>query len=251
MRASLHKPVFLVGYARAGSTLLAAILNTHPDIGPKPQVDQGFSERTMSSLLDYTSHLAYSQQLEQKDVWFSHLGGEHVFTHMGKELHLDETHAPRVDRNRLLADLTTKFAQRRFLSKAPTNTFRVRLLNTLFPGAKFIVLYRTGEEVVASWGSRPYGFGCPVDWGQFRVRRLGYFQGIRVFSRKWQETIEAAESCVGAAEILRLTYRQLIQRTDEVLDALTDFLELDSPLRSPERLEVSRLGGRSKVIPSV
>jgi hypothetical protein len=138
--------------------------------------------------LDYETHLRYADQLEQKRIWFSHCGGEKVFTHMGKELVRDESFAVRLDRERLVSELTAEFRQRRFLSKAPTNTFRLRLLSALFPDAKFVVLYRTGEEVVASWGRRPYAVG-------FRTSRTACFgrtacrrHSVRYFRRSvWDD----------------------------------------------------------------
>ena len=236
----LDRPIFLVGHARAGSTALAAILNMHPDLGPKPPTDSCSGGDLISSLLDYEAHLRYAVHLEQKSVWFAHCGGEEVFTHMGKELVRDETFAQRIDLDRLVAELTADFRQRRFLSKAPTNTFRIRLLSALFPDAKFVVLYRTGEEVVASWGRRPYGFGKTVNWGEMRSDRLGYFRGINVFSRKWRETIDYAETCRESVPMLRMTYRQLVEHTEQALKRLSVFLELDSPLTLPPVLETGR-----------
>jgi hypothetical protein len=249
MALVLDRPIFLVGHARAGSTALAAILNAHPDVGPKPPTGVLEDGEFVSSLLDYEAHLCYADQLEQKRIWFSHCGGEDVFTHMGKELVRDESFVASLDRDRLVSELTAEFRQRRFLSKAPTNTFRLRLLAALFPDAKFVVLYRTGEEVVASWGKRPYGFGHPANWGEMRTDRLGYFRGINVFSRKWRETIDYAESCRGAVPMLRMTYRQLVENPRDTLDRLAEFLELESTLVAPPRLEKARVGAWREVIP--
>lgn len=249
MSFTLDRPIFLVGHARAGSTALAAILNMHPDLGPKPPTVSAVGGDFVSTLLDYDAHLRYADHLEQKSIWFSHCGGEEVFTHMGKELVRDESFASRIDRNRLVAELTADFRQKRFLSKAPTNTFRIRLLSALFPDARFVVLYRTGEEVVASWGRRPYGFGKPVNWGEMHADCLGYFRGINVFSRKWRETIDHAESCRETVPMLRITYRQLVEQTEQTLQRLSAFLELDSPLSLPPRLVTTRQGAWREDIP--
>lgn len=253
MSVSIHldRPIFLVGHARAGSTLLAAILNMHPAVGPKPTFDASSGEEVVTRLLDNDAHFAYADQLEQKRIWFAHCGGEDVFTHMGKELIRTESFAGRVDRERLVAELTTHFKQRRFLSKSPTNTFRIRLLARLFPNARFIVLYRRGEEVVASWGRRSYGFGRPVDWGDTHATKLGYIRGITTFSRKWRETIDHAESCRFVAPMLRMTYRQLVENTQATLDRVAAFLELEGPLVAPTRLETARQGSWKRDIPPV
>lgn len=205
--------------------------------------------RGVESLLNAEAHLRYAAQLEQKDIWFAHCGGQDVFTHMGLELVRDATFAPMVDLPLLRRQLTGAFAERRFLSKAPTNTFRMRLIAALFPGAKFVVLYRDGEEVVGSWGRRPYGFGRRVTWGEMRTWRLGYKRGIDVFARKWEETLLYAESCRDQVVMTRLTYRQLVGDPAGTLARLTAFLELESPLRIPPGMSQDRDAAWRDVIP--
>jgi hypothetical protein len=245
----LDRPIFLVGHARAGSTLLASILAEHPDIGPKPQSAGRDRAHNLEELLQFGVHLHYASQFEQKDVWFAHCGGQDVFTHMGLELVRDDKFAPKVDANLLRHELTRNFNERRFLSKAPTNTFRIKLIAELFPGARFLVIYRKGEEVVGSWGRRPYGFGRRVDWGELRTYRLGYKRGIDIFARKWEETIAYAESCRNSVSMMRLTYNQLTTNTEETLERVTSFLELDSPLRAPGTLARDRDIAWKRVIP--
>jgi hypothetical protein len=245
----LDRPIFLVGHARAGSTLLAAILAGHPDVGPRPRRSETVSRGGLRSLLQFDTHLRYASHLEQKDVWFDHCGGRDVFTHMGLELVREESYASQVDLPLLVRHLTRDFHQRRFLSKAPTNTFRMRLINALFPEARFIVLYRNGEEVVGSWGRRPYGFGRRVDWGEVKTWRLGYRRGIDVFARKWEETLLYAESCRPHVAMQRLTYRQLVTDPEHTLGRLASFLELDSPIVLPTGLVDDRDASWRRVIP--
>jgi len=101
----LDRPIFLVGHARAGSTILPAMLLSHPDIGPKPAAvaDGGLREPTddLTSLLNLNVHLRFTAKLEHKDVWFAPCGGKDVFTHMGRELIGDETCALAIDLTRL------------------------------------------------------------------------------------------------------------------------------------------------------
>jgi hypothetical protein len=247
-RVRLDRPIFLVGHARAGSTLLATILASHPDIGPKVITARG-SDESVGDLLNYSGHFSAAQAFEQKDVWFRHCGGADIFAHMGNELIRDESFAGCVDAPALQAELTSGFHEARFLSKAPTNTFRIRLLAHLFPSARFVALYRQGEEVVGSWGLRPYGFRKSVRWGEVSTRRLGYKRGIDVFTRKWHETITYGESCKSLVPMLRLTYRQLITNTTAVLERLTSFLELDSSLVLPSGISADRTTAWQTVIP--
>jgi hypothetical protein len=247
-RARLDRPIFLIGHARAGSTLLASILASHPDIGPK-NASPAVSDKSVGALLTYSGHLSAAQAFEQKDVWFRYCGGADVFAHMGNELIRDESFAGCVDGPALQAELTRGFNESRFLSKAPTNTFRIRMLAQMFPDARFVALYRRGEEVVGSWGLRPYGFRRSVRWGEVATRRLGFKRGIDIFARKWHETITYGDSCKSLVPMLRLTYRQLITNTAAVLERLTGFLELDSPLTLPSGMSAERTTAWKAVIP--
>jgi hypothetical protein len=224
----LDRPIFVVGHARGGSTVLGAILNWHSHVGPRhdPIPRCGSVGELMGLTLRTDDHFRYSERLEQKDVWFDHFPGREVFTHMGRELVAESPPPDPGRRLDLLARLTEGFRERRFLSKAPTNSFRVRAIRALFPDARIVAIYRRGEPVVASWGRRSYGFGRPVNWGPTRIDRLGYGPGIRIFARKWRETLDYLEANRRELGILAVTYKQLATDTQATLRRIVDHLEL-------------------------
>lgn len=228
MGQHLDRPIFLVGHARGGSTALGAIINFHSHVGPKPSVVQSAKRvtdlLTTSSYVD--SHLKYSEYLEQKDIWFSYFPGKNIFTHMGSELAVDEKCLTTEQEASLRDALTTQLNTPRYLSKAPTNSFRLPALAHLYPNARFVALYRDGEEVVASWGARWYGFGKKVSWGEVKTKKLSYLAGINIFTRKWHETIEAIERWRRTLNICVVSYRELLVRPQNTLKVIFDHIEL-------------------------
>lgn len=219
----LNKPIFIVGHARGGTTLLGAIINAHSMVGPKYFVN---NELNSNSLKDYKKHLEFSERLEQKDIWFKYFKGNDCFTHMGKEIYERELNLSEDDIAGFKKELFNNFNEERFLSKAPTNVFRVEIIRKLFPNSKILVILRRGEHVVSSWGKRPYGFGKEVNWGKTKIERLGFFKGINIFTRKWKEVIEMTKKYENCDQIEILTYENLIENTEETLKNVFHFLEL-------------------------
>lgn len=249
----LDRPIFIVGHARGGSTVLGAIINWHSHVGPKYNLIKECSSINdlLEKISQYQSHIDYSSKLEQKNVWFDFFPGQNVFTHMGKELIVENLVLTQKQIHDLLEKLVSEFHEKRFLSKAPTNSFRVKVIRALFPNAKIVAIYRKGEGVVESWGKRHYGFGKKVDWGEIQIPSLSYIQGIRIFARKWFETIDYLESVRDNVNILPVTYDQLTNNTTETIRKVFDYLELpeedyiyDIKLKKPT-------SGQKKTIPFI
>lgn len=223
----VKKPIFIVGHARGGSTAIASIINYHPHVGPKPKLIQqatSFND-VLNGTFDRALHLEYSDALERKDLWFSAFGGYDIFTHMGIELVATDFSKGK-DFDEFKSKLFSGFVEQRFMSKAPTNSFRVHAIRSMFPDAKIIAILRYGEQVVASWGNRPYGFKRPAVTNEFKTKSLSYAKGIRVFSRKWEETARYLLDHKKSADVFCVNYDRLVDSTENTLSKLFDYLEL-------------------------
>ncbi|EDM42978.1 sulfotransferase [unidentified eubacterium SCB49] len=218
---TLDRPIFIVGHARGGSTLLGAIVNTHSKVGPNylKNVD-------ITSLKDYKYHFEFSEKLEQKDIWFKYFKGKECFTHIGKEMLESNLKLSDDEVDSLVRDLLVDFKEERFLSKSPTNVFRINPILEIFPNCKVLIILRNGEEVVASWGNRSYGFGKRVNWGNVKIKKLGYLQGINIFIKKWYDVINAVEEFIGKPNVMITSYDNLIENTDQSINKIFEFLEL-------------------------
>ncbi len=228
MAVDLDRPIFVVGHARGGSTLLAGILNWHSHVGPRYEemANAPSAGAFLSSMLGHCYHLNYSEKMEQKEIWFTCFPGRSVFLHMGLELIAEHAPADATVRADLISRLTEDFRETRFLLKAPTNTFRVKAIRQLFPDARIVAVVRRGEDVVASWGRRHYGFGKPVDWGDTRIAKMSFGRGISIFTRKWRETLDYALRMRREGLLEVFSYRSLARDPQGTLARITGSLEL-------------------------
>jgi len=210
--------------------MLAATIHWHSKVGVKSGLVQ--SCRSITEMLDLVlrpeHHIEYSERLERKTAWFeAYGGGKDVFTHMGAEL-INESPLDGDAKSRLDAVLTDGLAGNRLLVKSPSLSFKVKSIARTFPGARFVAILRRGEQVVASWGKRSYGFGQKVDWGPTQYQRLSMSRGISIFSRKWQETIDYLSSVKNDVDIRFVAYEQLLKSPSSVIQDILEFLDLPS-----------------------
>lgn len=226
--ARLDRPIFLVGHARAGSTALAAILSWHAQVGPKHAYHAECSgiDEFLSRTIKVESHIRFSEKQEKKDLWFQSFPGEGTCLHMGKELVVEKSPFSLPERDVFIQEMTRGFREERFFHKAPGNSFRVKVLREWFPDAKIVALFRRGEEVVASYGRRFYGFGKPFHWGDVHIDRLSYRRGIDIFARSWNETLDYLLSVRDELDYFPLTYDQLVDDTGQTLERLFEYLDL-------------------------
>jgi hypothetical protein len=158
------------------------------------------------ALFQEEHHRAFSMSLERKEFWFWYFDQQRILTDMGLQL-IAESPPTSVWRNaRLMASLSRGLRGRRLFLKSPTNSFRIRALAKVFPDAKFLMIHRNGCEVVKSWGRRPYGF-----------KQMGFEDGIRFFSRKWNETIDYLLDAATDVQAYQFRYEDMVTRPTEVM----------------------------------
>lgn len=120
-------PIFVLSWVRSGSTLLRMLLDTHPDIACPGEVELGdLCTALVQSLTPTLGQRAPTTgwQLVQQEV--RRIAGGVMETYArdkGKPLWCD---------------------------KSPTNVFALALLESVFPDARFICLYRDGRDVARS-----------------------------------------------------------------------------------------------------
>ena len=209
--------------------MLSAVINWHSQVGPRLDLQRNCTNilEFMKEIYRPEAHIEHSEFLEKKSLWFEYFGGDDVFTHMGKELHAASVrHLSDQQQETFVRRLTNGFVHKRFLSKSPTNSFRIEAIHELFPEARFVAIYRRGESVISSWGRRAYGFHRSAEWGEAKYESLSYVNGIRIFRRKWLETINHVESLRSRIPIYTLAYERLVDAPLPELTSLFSFLEL-------------------------
>lgn len=123
-------PFFIIGCGRSGTTIFGTALGQHPAI----------------AYLNEPRHL-WSAAYPETDIW-SHQsmarGGKLLFT----EADVDPSKAEVL--RRLFAEELTRSGRPVLVEKLPINNFRLRFLQCMFSGARYIHIFRNGMEVARS-----------------------------------------------------------------------------------------------------
>ena len=131
----VHKPIFIVGCGRSGTTILGKILSLHPEIG----------------FLN-----------EPKAIWHTIFAEEDVFGNYTDRhgryflYRSDVTERVREAAHRIFNTFLLITRTRRLLDKYPELIFRVPFVKEIFPDAKFIFIVRNGLATcrsIVAWSS--------------------------------------------------------------------------------------------------
>lgn len=223
------EPVFVLCNARSGSTLLRFLLDAHPDLACPPE----------------TNVPAMAAQLAT--VW-SLIEGAPLAAERGDEPpEIPEAAIAGV--RRTLGEMTQSYLRRRgkqrYCDKSLGTARWAELLIRVFPGAKFLCLYRHPMDVAASgieacpWGLKGYGFDPYV--------AASPGNAILALSRFWIENASAilAVEEAFATSCTRVRYEDLVTDPEHVADSIFDFLGVSAQPGISQRcfsLERERFG---------
>lgn len=214
----LEKPIFLVGCAKSGTTMLGQIFFSHPDVGPK-NLCINYSDSlqgTLNGLTDLTLHGKYAIKMEEKALWDKYFPINNIYLRMGKEMIIFSNPLNSIKTKKLKNDIAANFSEKRFFSKQPFNTFRIHVLREIFPDAKIIAIHRDGRDVISSWGRENNR------WESFKC----YKDGIKVFGQKWNEAVDHIENFKKDLDIYTFKYEDLLTNPSKELKLLFDFCGL-------------------------
>lgn len=201
-------PVFVLCTARSGSTLLRLMLDTHPDLACPP-------ETNMPALC---SQLAVVWSLIE-----------------GAPLSLQRGDAPpvipdaaiagvRETMDRMTGPYLGRRGKRRYCDKSLGTARFAELLLRIYPGVRFICLFRHPMDVIASgleacpWGLSGYGFD------QYIVGSPG--NAVMALARYW---LDGASEIAAVAEkhperCHRVRYEDMVQDPERIAAGIFDFI---------------------------
>lgn len=223
------RPVFIIGCARSGTTILSNTIGHHPNV---------------------------KELCERRDLWYVAFPNWDVWT--------DEVTSPSLQARTETVSILQRIKIRTLfyllqavdnasllLEKWPVNSFRLEAINRLFPEAKFIFIYRNGSEVARSiakkiqGGNEWYGVN-DVKWKS--LRDLALKKGVELpldLSSPTRGIIEWTLSLSYSFDFFRgleterficFSYDQLIDDSENVLECILEFLSLESSKLPIERL---------------
>jgi hypothetical protein len=205
-------PVFVLCMARSGSTLLRFLLDAHPDLASPPETDLP----ALCSQLTKTWSVLAGTPIEK--------------TRNGEPPVLPEPLRASVQyaMSQLIGQHLARRGKKCFCDKSLFTAKHVSLLLQIFPGAKFICLYRHPMDMIASgieacpWGLKGFGFDT------YAASSPG--NGVLALSRFWadhaREIREVEERY--PQRCCRVRYEDLVNDPEAVADGVFGFLGVPS-----------------------
>jgi hypothetical protein len=221
------RPIFVIGAARSGTTLLRIMLSSHSALYIPPESD--FIPRLFLG----REHPAMRRARAERNIRIV-LENRRFFREWTAEP-LDPTTfvdqlpdlMPATFLHSLFGQYATQHGARRWGDKSPIYTNYVPMLARLFPDAQFVHLIRDGRDAAMS---------------ALAAYRDRFYVDIYFAARSWRARVDAARragAALGPSRYLELRYEALTTEPELVLRTLCEFL--DEPFE-PAMCEPHRLG---------
>jgi hypothetical protein len=208
---STHRPVFIGGCGRSGTTLLGSMLGTHPHCLTTPEASFFYTplRRSWATGEEFDRHTALDQITAHWSfkIWDVEIDRTFLVEHCSTypELLLGIVAA--------YGRKTGKIEPRLWVDHAPGNVKYFSLLLEMFPEARLIHIVRDARAASSSV--------IPLDWGPNNAASA---------ARWWVSFVArglAAEAMHGPVRVIRIRYEDLVARPEPTLKRVCDFAGID------------------------
>ena len=189
------KPVFIIGCARSGTSILGELIASHPGV---------------------------KYIFEASHIWELGGAGENESHRLTRE------HATEAVKNQI-RDWFKGQAEGAdvLVEKNPRNSLRIPYISEIFPGARFIHIVRDGRDVACSMipgcGGREWNHLKPPSWKEYYANYAG---AVRC-AHAWKQTLEIALKDLSAVPHLQISFEDLVASPSSIAKQLFGFLGLD------------------------
>jgi hypothetical protein len=234
------KPILIIGAPGSGTTLLYQTLCSHRDLAyiTHNMLRAGIlrhgrilgDRRKALFILQNLIHRKHTSNLPQGDaLWIKYFGD---YNYMTENNYSEEIAA--YYRKKVL-QVQNLWGRSRFVDKTLLNCFRVRLLNLIFPDAKFIHIIRDGRAAAFSVLNKIEiaGDPNPLFYTGFKDILGDKYQSDRSelynYGLAWAEYVRKAReaSAVAQDRYYEVLYENLVREPYNELRNIIDFCELD------------------------
>lgn len=212
----LQNPIFIIGIARSGTTLLNNLMAQHHQVAALSEAND---------LWDATGFPWYASTRETPPIWVDHTAYIERWWR-DNEARADEIRA---------VFGAYQWLQRKtyLLNKSPLNTYRVPQLVEMFPDAKYIHLVRDGRAVVQSYTRKQYGKNIEHPDVFEPLGLLDEAEVTRKLADFWQismDVVQATDASLGLTQqgkLLEITYEALCDDVRGTLTQVSDFVGIN------------------------
>jgi hypothetical protein len=218
---------FIVGCGRSGTTLLRAMLDSHPDLVVPPEsrfvpalLERERAFRTVDGTIDTAAAVDSLVRNEHFASWG--MPERSLRDHLGARSFTSVADVVRA----MFKLRAAEEGKRRYADKSPPYVMRMGMLAAAFPEARFVHLVRDGRDVALAY--------LDADFGPDSAAEMALHWRLRV------ERGRRAGRRLGPERYLEIRYEDLVDDTEPVLRRLCDFIGLDfdrSMLRYQDRVD--------------
>lgn len=185
-----HRPIFIVGMPRSGTTLTEQILASHSEV--KCTDELPFMERIAIQLSKGKSYQQGLAQITQEQRYkYGQFYVDQVQEYIGEHLGV-------------------------YIDKNPTNFLHIGLILTLFPNAKIVALLRDPLDNGMSAYKQYFSKGNDFSYDLSHIQ--DYYSGYLTLLEHWRN--------ISPQQILCLDYGKLVTEPQETIKQLLNFCEL-------------------------
>ena len=193
-----HRPVFVVGLPRSGTSLIEQVLASHPAV---------FGAGEVGDILGIVSAMAKRMKPEQPYPRFVPYLPQAVFSGYARGY---------LDRLTSLLPEDARQSVPRFVNKMPSNFLHLGVIRLMFPDARIVNAVRHPLDTCLSCFMQNFSTGQEFS---YRLDTLaGYYREYRSLMSHWHEVMPGA--------IHDLEYEQLVTEPEQSTRALLEFCEL-------------------------
>ncbi|MCI0628871.1 MAG: sulfotransferase [Acidobacteria bacterium] len=267
MAAHSLNPVFLLGPGRSGTTLLYKLLCLHPDAAFISNYD---THVVAQPFLNVASAITRLSSGVRRRAWFSAEGqayltkrpllhrlvpmpveGEVIYRACGLKLDGNLSPVDGETRKRLrlrFSQIQNRHRACALILKRTANNRRIPSLDSAFPEAKFIVIWRDGRAVAQSLTKVNWWLDHRIWWAGDktpRELRLDCQGMLELAARNWLEEVTVIERGLAKVEptkVLVVRFEALLERPEEIVASILRFSEQE--ISSRFLSEVRQIGLR-------
>jgi omega-hydroxy-beta-dihydromenaquinone-9 sulfotransferase len=244
-------PIFLLGPGRGGTTLVYKLLSLHPECAFISNFDV---HGVRASISKRAIRVVRSSEALRNWAWFADEGqaytphrnllrrlvptpveGESVYQSCGLPIGQCLGSVEDTVREKLrtrFARIQAYHAASAIVLKRTANNRRIPCLDSAFPEAKYVILWRDGRAVTASLLNVHWWMDHRVWWADARTPRemqLDRAGMVALAARNWVEEVHAIEQGVERIEskrVMHVRYEEMLSRPAETLQSILQFCGL-------------------------